>query len=356
MNNLNLTRLSRFFWLYGLSIILITSCQSNEKSTLSPQVDRVLDLTYQYLYKDLFKNPRIDSLQLNQLHREYDDFWPIYVEHILHFGSSKDPAQILYLNNFIQAPEVTTLNQKTSEHFSQTSTYEEKLNLAFSKYKILWNDKLPIPQIIFYPSGFTYHQGHISPRKVVVTTKTLGISLDMYLGNEEPVYKEYGFPLYFRETMSHEYLVSDALRAWTYTEFDSLFTMKPGTQFIDLLLNHGKLLYFLSSIQENGFDTYVIGFPKNKFDWCVENEKQMWAQLIKDNLLFSNDPSKIEPYFTEGPFTSGFPKESPAKAVLYIAYKIVEKYHAQNTALSAWELLRTNNKQLFKHSNYKPAL
>lgn len=52
----------------------------------------------------------------------------------------------------------------------------------------------------------------------------------------------------------------------------------------------------------------------------------MWATLIEKKKVFSENFDDLNHYTEDGPFTPGFPKESPGKAGVYIGLKIVESF------------------------------
>lgn len=341
--------------MFILCIIFWIACSNEDKGGITLDSNTKKSLIFNRLDKDIQALKQdVSQARLDTLAKKYPEFFEVYVQYILNFGSLQDPALQLYFSNYLKDQGVQDLFQRTQTQFADLSDIQLKLNMAFSKYDVFFKGAMSIPEVTFYISGFNYYQGQIAPKKIAVTQHQLGIGLDMYLGSDYEVYSQYGFPNYFRETMSADYLISDAVKGWIYTEFDTLFG-KPDQTFLDQLILHGKMLYITRQVTSDEPLYTLFGFIPQKMIWCEDNERQMWTQLVNKNVLHSKNPAEIEPYFLDGPFSKDFPKESPAKAVQYIGYQIVRSYCEQHNCDDALKLIKTNNNVIFSSSKYKPA-
>jgi hypothetical protein len=102
-------------------------------------------------------------------------------------------------------------------------------------------------------------------------------------------------------------------------------------------------------------DTLHTGYTADQLKWCEENESNVWSFFIENKLLFNTDPSVFAKYTSEGPTTSGFPKEAPGKTGAWVGYRIIEKYAAKNSGISLADLMLENDSQkILEQSGYKP--
>ena len=90
-------------------------------------------------------------------------------------------------------------------------------------------------------------------------------------------------------------------------------------------------------------------------EWCTEHEKDMWGYLIQNKFLYSNEVEVITKFTGEGPFTTGFVKESPARTGNWIGWRIVRDYMNANPKTTLDQLMTENDPQMIlSKSKYKP--
>jgi uncharacterized protein YjaZ len=88
----------------------------------------------------------------------------------------------------------------------------------------------------------------------------------------------------------------------------------------------------------------------------MKNEGHVWAAIIENRMLYSNDGRVVRVFTTDGPFTSEFSKESPPLLGSWIGWQIVRKYMERNTEVSLSQLLQeTDSQKILSMSKYKPA-
>ena len=72
-------------------------------------------------------------------------------------------------------------------------------------------------------------------------------------------------------------------------------------------------------------------------------------------LLFSTDLLTINKLVNPAPFTVFFTRESPGKAVVWVAYKVVEAYMKKNKEVTLPQLMRERDYQkILRMSKFKP--
>jgi hypothetical protein len=99
--------------------------------------------------------------------------------------------------------------------------------------------------------------------------------------------------------------------------------------------------------------------PENKFryntnelKWCGQNEKYIWQHIIDEELLYEKDLKKINSFFSPGPYTKNFGKDSPSHIGIWLGYRMIQDYTEKNN-LSIKEILLEKNIQKLL-SAYEP--
>jgi hypothetical protein len=103
-------------------------------------------------------------------------------------------------------------------------------------------------------------------------------------------------------------------------------------------------------------DSLKIAYTSVQIEWCEKNEADIWKYFIDNNLLYStNKMDFYRKYFSEAPFTSGFPQDSPGRIGVWLGWQMVRTYMQNNTEISLEKLLSQTDAQfILKHSKYKP--
>ena len=123
---------------------------------------------------------------------------------------------------------------------------------------------------------------------------------------------------------------------------------------LDLMIYRGKILYFTDLVLENTPDSVKIKYTSSQLDWCIRNEANIWAFFIEKNILFSKDHETARKFLADGPFTSVFTKNSPARTGEYIGWQIVRTFMKKNPEMSFKDLIKQDAQKILNESSYKP--
>ena len=81
----------------------------------------------------------------------------------------------------------------------------------------------------------------------------------------------------------------------------------------------------------------------------------MWEYLVEHKMLFETDRMNILKFTGSGPFTRDFTPESPARAAVWLGWRIVEEYMRRNPEITLEDLMRDNDFQkILTLSKYNP--
>ena len=90
-------------------------------------------------------------------------------------------------------------------------------------------------------------------------------------------------------------------------------------------------------------------------EYLSSAEKSIWAFLIENKLLFNTDKFTINKYILEGPFTTDFGRETPARAAVWIGYRITEAFMTKNPEVSLQQLMEMRDYlKILNQSGYNP--
>ncbi|MGB4205030.1 MAG: hypothetical protein WBJ84_05340 [Bacteroidales bacterium] len=330
--------LNKILILSWISLFMF-SCQNTKQDALQKVKDIRLDNTSIKRYEaDLFS---VDTTYLQQellkLQAEYIPFLDVDLT---------DDRNIDQIRTFISDTLVKSVFLKTRSEFKSLQFLEEDLTLAFKHIKYHFPDWTP-PQVYSYISGLDYEN------PVSYNGDQLIIALDMYLGQDFETYLMMGFPKFKINRMTREYMLADCIREIIITDFTEYYF---ASNLIDKMLYEGRQLYLMDQFIPWIEDQYKIGFTKEQLGWCKDNEAKMWAYFLENELLFSSDPMIINKFTNDGPFTTAFRNDSPARAAIWVGWQIIESYMKKNPSVNLQELfISRNTQEIFNMSGYKPS-
>jgi len=336
-------------------IILFVSIISCNYNTDVPDVSNIhVSVKVERFEKDFFA---IDSNNvvagLNKLNEKYPQLSNIFL------------ANILGLENTTMIPGVKSF-------LKMNQSIYDSVNIVFKKIDWLENEFTKVFRYIKY-----YFPNYKLPEKIITVvgpidalaqtsngytpdflgSNFLGISLQFYLGKDFSIYKDPFFiekvaPEYRSRRFSKEYMVADAMQLIV----DDIFPDKSKDKsLIDQMLERGKQWWLLDKFLPETPDSIKTGYTKQQLDWCKENEGLIWSYIIKNENLNSLNPTTIQTYIGEGPFTQGFSQElSPGNIGQWIGWQIIKKFAAKNPDMKPDEVMKADTKRILEEAKYKP--
>ncbi|MDZ7775777.1 MAG: hypothetical protein U5L09_09380 [Bacteroidales bacterium] len=221
-------------------------------------------------------------------------------EYALFLGSEEiTQQQLLRLQDYLTDPLIIELYKKSEAVYPDNQWLSDRLDRLFSYF----GHHLPGEEI---PGVYTYISGIEYQHPINYSGDALIIALDMYLGSDFKPYQKAGLPAYKRSKLEIEYLPADiALEIASVLQPTSV----AKGNLLNQMIYHGKQYYFVDALVPNAHDTIKIKYSPSQLRWITNNEKQLWAFIIENELLFSGQHSKYKNLLSEGPFTADFGKE-----------------------------------------------
>jgi hypothetical protein len=293
-------------------------------------------------FTGLATKPSFDNYN-DSLQKVYGSFYELYASRIMNFGSVKNPRYEQEVMRFLMHKDIHQLFRTVDSTYHDVEKYQTGVSTAFSYYHYYFPDK-PIPVIASMVTGIS--------NNIVVTDSVLGVGLDLYLGDSNELYKLAAIPRYISKKATSEYLEYDMLRGWVLSEFEP---QKREDELLSQMVNYGKSMYIMDALFPMGEDYYKIGFSADEVKWCQDHEVMIWERLIEEKSFYSTDPRVIRSLTGPGPFTPGFPKESPAQIGFWVGWQIVRKYMEEYPDTSLDDLMKIDDAQtILRKSKYKP--
>lgn len=235
------------------------------------------------------------------------------------------------------------VNSEVAQTFTNIEPVEKKMALVYTYFKTCFPD-IPLPKLFFFVSGCN--------RSILIFPGYIGIGTDWYLGEN---YFE------FYKKLSYEYLVQNMQPASIPVDI-TLALLKGSFPFhsesnrlIDNILYQGKLLYLISVMLPDETSENIAGYTSEQLAWCKKYEREIWAAIIDQKHLFSNDYKLIRDYTGDAPFTMPISQNSPGRVGNWIGWQIIKSYMENNTDITLQMLASDNNFQkILEKSKFKP--
>jgi Skp family chaperone for outer membrane proteins len=328
----------KFFFL-ALIIFFLASCQeSKEKKYVS--IHR-----FEQALFSANKSKDVDKYLLS-IEKQYEPMFATSLE---------DTNYLNVVKEFIKDKEMNNAYNLVKIQYPDLKNLEEELSNALHEIKQIKQDTInsEIYTLIVGPAEYS----QAFQNRILVYPEFSAISIDLYsiekLSNH-PYYKT--IPQYLHTSLGKEniapHYVNTYLKEITFRNIP-LQSQNPEATLLDCILEEGKYIYATEAVLEEKPLNYILEYTKEQLEWVEQNEANIWAYMIENQLLYNKDRTKYFHLIAPGPSTKNI-ANSPARIGNYIGYKIVESYMKENS-ISIDSLFNTlDSKLILQQSKYKP--
>ena len=114
-------------------------------------------------------------------------------------------------------------------------------------------------------------------------------------------------------------------------------------------------MYCIDRMLPNILFSNKFRFSQEQIDWVINNESNIWAYFIENDLVYSTYSQDFRTFLHYAPFAKGMPNESPSRVAYFIGYKIVDQFMDKNH-MSIEDMMKLDDSREFlKLSRYKPS-
>lgn len=242
----------------------------------------------------------------------------------------------------MQNPLWRELYTEVQKKYANFGAVQKELEVLFKNIKYNFPET-KTPKVITVISEMDYN------KKVIYTDSLVIISLELYLGKE---HKFYQFPKYLEQNFEQNQILPDVVSAF------SIQKIAPVTNknLLSQMIYFGKQLYLKDVLLPEYNDADKMGYTPEQIKWCEENESYMWRYFIENEMLYSDDQKLANRFINPAPFSKFYleiDNESPGRVGAWMGWQIVRSY-LKNNEVSVDQVLKTNAKEIFEKSKYKP--
>lgn len=330
-----------------LSFFLILSGCGHEQLNIDTSDVQIEPIIFKRLDKDIFLlNEKNVNQKSFEFQKKYTTFYNRYIASIVNNGGIRDSLYTSALLHFVQDKDMHAAYTDIAKMYSDNDIelLGDDMTEVAKRFKVFFPERKLPKQFVTFMSGFNYN--------VVYVDSTLGIGLEMYLGDKNSFYDALQFPKFRTRTMNKEHLLSDAVRGWVITEFDNA---DPVNNLLNHMIFYGKIFYTCQALLPEKHDSILIGYTSAQIETCKINEKNYWGFFAKDNKLYENDLKLIAEFTNDGPFTRAISHECPPRIAMWMGWQIVRAYMKHNSDVTLQDLMNEKDAQkILSKSKYKP--
>ena len=339
-------------WFYFVFIVtLIYACSPDYKEDVPDVSDIQVDVELKRFEKDLFAIDTNDiGPGLAALEKKYPEFSTVFFENVI--GSKNErvapEGHEAFMQGFLTFPAIRHLYDTCMVLYNDMNQEKAEFEQAFKYFKYYFPDK-KTPDITTFISEYGY-------AAFIYGNNSLAVGLDFFLGADYPYFQyNQGHPSfsdYLTRSFTRQHMATKTLNPL----IDDLCGDEPASgRLLDIMVHNGKKLYILDHLFPYTADSIKLEIPQKKVEWLRDNEYDMWAYFLSEDLLYSTDWGRIKKYVTPSPNAPGMPQEAPGRTANWLGWQIVRKYMRLNPQTTMDELINLGDAQaILEKSKYKP--
>ncbi len=331
-------------------ILYLFSCQSDVNEPIPDVSDMAVEVDLRRFEQDLFS---LDTENLDQelalLEAKYPVFSDIYFNQILQTSGPNDSRQqhLAFMEQFLNQYAVGKLYDTTTLLFQDFSPFEAEFKQAFQFLKYYFPN-LPTPDVTTFISEF-------GVGAFIYQDQSLAVGLDFFLGETFPYQSidpiNPNFSSYITRTFNKDHLVAKTIGALV----EDLVGQPQQRRLLDMMIRNGKKLYLMDHLMPYTQDTVILEMTPAQVEWLDNNELEMWAFFLKQDLVYSSEWIKIAKYVEPSPSSPGMPPEAPGRTANWLGWQIVKAYMRRFPEKGMQDLLQEKDAQaILDQSRYKP--
>lgn len=260
-------------------------------------------------------------------------------------GDTLEPYEMVYLKEFVTDTFIMRINELVEESFPDSDAVSDKVKGVYQHFKYYYPE-MTMPPTFTYVSGINFDNG-----PVMISPEAVMISLDFYLSNKDLVYDKVGMPRYVSRRCQPASLTKDLAEAMYYSY---VFMDVKAKNVLKEMIDRGKKYYFIEAMDPTLNDSVLLGYSSQQMGWAQDNEGQIWATIVGNNMLYANGFEQYRVLFNDGPFTAAFSENAPARLGDFVGLQIVRAFMSNNDESLQSLLQMTDYQDILQRSQYKP--
>ena len=260
-------------------------------------------------------------------------------------GDLNNSEAVQYLKDFATDPFSIALYQKVKVVFPDLKQVEPVVEEVLAHFHYYY------PDIALPKKAFTCITGiHPEEPPVQIIDDQLVISLDWYL-NDEQTYDQIGMPRYMSLRRNVSTLAKEVAEQ-LYENY--LYEWRKQGQVVDEMVFSGRRNFFVEAMCPELPDSVLLGYSSEQWRWAIENEGQMWADIVGNKRLYDAGLDSYMMFFGDGPFTQAYSNDAPSRLGEFFGLNIIRSYFSNNETSLQDLMQRKDLQNIFQDSGYKP--
>lgn len=260
-------------------------------------------------------------------------------------GDTLEPYEMVFLKEFVTDTFIMRINELVEETFPDSDAVSDKVKGVYQHFKYYYPE-MTMPPTFTYVSGINFDNG-----PVMISPEAVMISLDFYLSNKDLVYDKVGMPRYVSRRCQPASLTKDLAEAMYYSY---VFMDVKAKNVLKEMIDRGKKYFFIEAMDPTLNDSVLLGYSSQQMEWAQDNEGQIWATIVGNNMLYANGFEQYRVLFNDGPFTAAFSENAPARLGDFVGLQIVRAFMSNNDESLQSLLQMTDYQDILQRSQYKP--
>ena len=327
------------FFVMTIGLLGLSSCKEDEpayKSKLAMEVEPY-DLQFDRYEEVLFN---LDTADFQTELMNVQDHYRVFLS-----GDLNNPDAVRYLKDFATDPFSVSLYHKVKTAFPDLKQVEPIMEEVVARFHYYYPD-IPLPQ-----KAFTCVSGILADvPPVQIIDDQFVISLDWYLNGDE-VYDQVGMPRYMSIRRNVSTLAKEVAEC-LYMNY--IYEWRKQGQVVGEMVFYGRRNFFVEAMCPELPDSVLLGYSSDQWRWAVENEGQVWADVVGSRRLYDAGLDAYMMFFGDGPFTQAYSNDAPSRLGEFFGLNIIRSY-ASNHEFRLQDLMKRKDLQeIFQDSGYKP--
>ena len=312
--------------------LFLVGCSSEPFRELSPAPDHVPMQMYRFDRSLFAVGDTAGILALyHEWMQDHPSFTGVYLEEIMRMSEAESEMAPLLMLRFAGDTLWSGLQREVESVWPDPETEVARLNTAMARLQNAFPGKTLPQSLYFFNSGFNIA---VYPRP-----EWIGIGLEWYIGHNKRwvrMLPPEQFPQYKKAKMNPENLVPDAVRGYLLHTF---YTDDQFRRLLDAMVYYGKVMYTLKCLLPALSERDAIQYSPEQWVWAREYQYRIWKELIKDDVLFSENHRHKTTYTRDAPFTNGMGPESSPRLGWYMGLQMVKQYMASHGGTTLKEMM-----------------
>lgn len=319
--------------------LTMAACQEQEpaykdKLNIKPEP---YDLEFDRYEQVLFS---LDTADFQQELKGIQDRYKVFIG-----GDLNNLQAVQYLKDFATDPFSILLYQKVIAAIPDLKQVEPLVEDVLAHFHYYY------PEIELPKKAFTCITGvHPDEPPVQIIDNQLVISLDWYLDDEE-VYDQIGMPRYM-SLRRNKLTLAKEVAEQLYMYY--LYEWRKQGQMIGEMVYYGRRNFFIEAMCPELPDSVLLGYSSDQWQWAVDNEGQVWADIVGNRRLYESVLDTYMMFFGDGPFTQAYSNDAPSRLGEFFGLNIVRSFFSNNETALQDLIRRKDLQEIFQNSGYKP--